>query len=209
MPSSRQSSRGLERDRLRIAQTAARLMGESGSRDIGHARHKAARLLGLNEPAALPDETLVSQALDEYLRLFAPASRRDEVQAKREAAMQAMTFFDSFSPRLVGPVLDGSADARSAIQLHLHCDEPEAVQRFLEDQRIPARQTTRRVRLQRDTIAALVCWHLDADGMPFELLVLPRLALRQAPLQMLDGKPMQRASLAQLHRQAGPQSGDG
>ena len=37
-----------------------------------------------------------------------------------------------------------------------------------------------------------------ADGVPFDLTVMPRDALRQAPIDRADGRPMQRASLAAL-----------
>ncbi|MGV8960954.1 MAG: hypothetical protein ACOH1V_11330 [Stenotrophomonas sp.] len=198
MPS---SSHTLVRDRQRIAQLAARQMAQSGSRDTRHAVHKAALELGLRSPAQLPDQAQVTEALHEYLRLFAPASRLDALHVRREAARHALEFLQAFSPRLVGAVLDGSADRYSPVQLHLHSDEPEAVQHFLENQRIPAQLATRKLRLQRGPASALPCWQFDADGIAFELLVLPRSALRQPPLQPLDDTPMPRASLTQLQQQ--------
>ncbi len=38
----------------------------------------------------------------------------------------------------------------------------------------------------------------SADTVPFDLTVLPRNALRQAPLDRTDDRPMRRASLTQL-----------
>lgn len=176
------------------------MMQESGSRDVRHARLKAARQLGLDDPSALPDEAQIAQALDQQLRLFAPASRTDALHEKRLAALQAMAFFDVFSPRLVGPVLNGTADAASPVQLHLHSDTAETVQHLLDDQRIPATPGSIRLRLQRGSTTVIPCWRLLADGVPFELLVLPTTALRQPPLQALDDTPMPRAASAQLQR---------
>ncbi|WP_305804120.1 hypothetical protein [Stenotrophomonas sp. YIM B06876] len=203
------SSRTLVRDRQRIAQLAARQMAQSGSRDTRQAVHKAAHELGLRSPAQLPDQAQVTEALHEHLRLFAPASRLDALKARREAARQALQFLQDFSPRLVGAVLDGSADRYSPVQMHLHSDEPEAVQHFLENQRIPAHLGTRQLRLQRGRATALPCWQFDADGIAFELLVLPHSALRQPPLQPLDDTPMPRASLTQLQQRIAAETAPG
>lgn len=200
MGSKHRSAQHHQRDQQRIAQVAARMMQESGSRDIRHARLKAARQLGLDDPSALPDEAQITQALDQQLRLFAPASRTDALHEKRLAAVQAMTFLDVFSPRLVGPVLNGTADAASPVQLHLHSDTAESVQQLLDDQRIPATLGSIRLRLKRGNTSVIPCWRLLADGVPFELAVLPTTALRQPPLQALDDTPMPRAASAQLQR---------
>jgi len=41
-------------------------------------------------------------------------------------------------------------------------------------------------------------WLFSADSLAFDLTVLPADVLRQAPLSAVDGKPMRRASAAQL-----------
>src|SRR5690606_6661946 len=69
MPSTSRPSRTRDRDhdRLRIARTAARLMVESGERDLRHACRKAARQLGMDEPSLLPDDSQLQQALQDHL----------------------------------------------------------------------------------------------------------------------------------------------
>jgi hypothetical protein len=120
------------------------------------------------------------------------------LQQRRKAALQAMEFFSAFSPRLVGPVLDGTADAQSPVQLHLHSDDEDAVARFLEDQRIPADARVRRLRMDRQRSADVTVWEFVANAVNFEVAVLPRQALRQAPLSAVDEQPMARASAPQL-----------
>lgn len=97
-------------------------------------------------------------------------------------------------------MLDGTADANAPVQLQLHSDDADAVQRFLEEHRIPAELRTRRLRLDRERTAEFPVWLFSAEELTFDLTVLPYDALRQAPLSQLDEKPMQRASAAQLRQ---------
>lgn len=184
--------------RRRLAHEAARLIAESGIHDYQLAKRKAASRLGIHDDASLPRNQEIENALREYQRLFAGPDHADLLRSRREAALQAMAFFSGFSPRLVGPVLDGTADIQSPVQLHLHSDDEEAVARFLEDQRIPAGARVRRLRMDRERNADVTVWGFIADGVDFEVAVLPRQALRQAPLSVVDEQPMARASASQL-----------
>lgn len=189
----------LRERRHRLAHEAARLMAEDGIRDFHQAKLKAAQRLGIFEDASLPRNREIEEALAEYQRLFgAGEARIDRLLGQREAALQALEFFAAFQPRLVGGVLDGSADAHAAIQLHLHSDELQEVAAFLHDQQIPAESRMRRLRLDRDRHLDVDVWLFAADAHSFDLAVLPTSALRQAPLSSVDEKPMRRASAAQL-----------
>jgi hypothetical protein len=184
--------------RYRLAHEAARLIAESGIRDFHVAKRKAAERLGIHDDASLPRNREIEDALREYQRLFQGDRQAHEVRRRREAARNALQFFTPFSPRLVGPVLEGTADAHAPVHLHLYTDDPEAVPRFLEDHQVPAESRSRRMRLDR--VRALDCpvWLFSAEDLAFDLTVLPHDALRQAPLSSIDEKPMRRASLAQL-----------
>ena len=107
-------------------------------------------------------------------------------------------FFAQFDARLVGPVLDGTADANAPVALQLYSDDADAVPRFLDEHLIPAKARTRRLRLDRERSDDFPVWLFSAEGLTFDLTVLPETALRQAPLSNIDEKPMPRASLAQL-----------
>lgn len=174
-------------------------MAEGGMRDFHQAKLKAAERLGIFDDASLPRNREIEEALREYQRLF----QRDHAIAlrqRREAALRALEFFKFFDPRLVGPVLDGTADARSAVTLHLHSDDADAASRFLDQHGIPAEVRSRRLRLDRERDGDFPVWLFTADGLAFDLTVLPLDVLRQAPLSGIDEKPMKRASIAQLRQ---------
>jgi hypothetical protein len=184
--------------RARLAHEAARLMAESGIRDFHQAKRKAAQRLGIHDDASLPRNSEIEDALREYQRLFQSDSHGDELRRRRDAALRALEFFAPFDARLVGPVLDGTADGNSPVHLHLYTDDAEAVPRFLDDHRIPAETRSRRIRLDRERALDCPVWLFSAEELSFDLAVLPHAALRQAPLSSIDEKPMRRATAAQL-----------
>jgi hypothetical protein len=186
--------------RHRLAHEAARLMAEGGIRDYQQAKRKAALRLGIADDASLPGNREIEDALREYQRLFQGDSQARDLRRRREAALQALEFFEGFHPRLVGAVLEGFADGHSAVTLHVHAEDAEDISRFLDEQRIPAQLQTRRVRLDRQRTEEVPAWSFGAEGIPFDLTVLPMPALRQAPLSEVDDKPVRRASLAQLRQ---------
>ncbi|OHC37337.1 hypothetical protein [Rhodanobacter soli] len=188
----------LQRNRLRVAQEAARLMSEHGIRDFHHAKLKAAERLGILDTQALPRNLEIEQALREHQRLFLADSQPQLLRQRREAAVEAMRFLVAFEPRLVGAVLEGTADAHSAVCLHVYSDDPEAVVLYLREHGVPIDTQVRRLRYSRDDQPEYPVLLFAADELPFDLTVLPRDALRQAPLDRADDRPMRRASLAQV-----------
>ena len=189
----------LRERRERLAGEAARLMAESGIADYHQAKLKAAERLGIHDDASLPCNAEIEAALRQYQRLFGRDSA-GELQRRREAALEALRFFRAFEPRLVGPVLEGTADARTPVLLHLHADDADAVHRFFVEHDIPAQPRSRRLRLDRHRDAEFPVWVFSADDLPFDVTVLPHDVLRQAPLSPVDEKPMRRASASQLRQ---------
>ena len=195
--------------RHRLAHEAARLMAESGIRDYHQAKLKAAQRLGIHDDASLPRNHEIEAALREYQRLFQGEDQASALRTRRQSALGALEFFAGFEPRLVGPVLEGTADANSPVQLHLYADDPDAVTRYLDEHGVPAEARTRRLRLDRNRSEDVPVWVFSVDGVGYDLTVLPRLALRQAPLSGIDERPMQRASLAQLRQMVAEDGGAG
>ena len=194
----------LSLNRLRIACEAARLMAREGLEDFHQAKLKAARQLGIDDEASLPRNAEVQDQLRQYQRLFQGERQPAELRRRRQAALEAMRFFLAFQPRLAGAVLDGTADARSAICLQVFSDDADAVARFMLDANMPEGVLgERRLRLDREHYASFPAWRFSADGLAFEVTVLPTQLLRQAPLSEVDGKPMQRASAAALRELIG------
>ncbi len=186
----------LHRHRQRVAQEAARLMSEHGIRDFHQAKLKAAERMGVVDDQALPRNREIEQALREHQRIFHGHEQPHALRRRREAAREAMGFLARFEPRLVGAVLEGTADHHSAVCLHLFCDDPDAVPRFLDERGIPHQVVNRRVRKTRDCHGDYPAFLFQADELAFDLTVFPRDALRQAPLNRIDERPMQRASLS-------------
>ncbi len=184
--------------RRRIALEAARLMTESGLRDYAHAKRRAAERLGISDEAFLPKNSEIEQALREHQRLFHGDAQPQTLRHLRNVAREAMRFFRGYEPRLVGAVLDGSADVHSAVCLHLHSDRPEDVIAHLRENGIPYEERSRRLRLDRDTARDFTTLAFDAEGTAIDLTLLPYDLLRQAPLDRVSEKPMQRATLAAL-----------
>ncbi|MDQ3228875.1 MAG: hypothetical protein M3Q13_03955 [Pseudomonadota bacterium] len=186
--------------RHRLAHEAARLMAEGGIRDFHQAKLKAAERLGIHDDASLPRNREIEEALREYQRLFKGEAQTAGLRQRREAALRALDFFAEFDARLVGPVLEGTADANTPVALQLYTDDQEAVPQLLEDSGIPAELRTRRVRFDRERSDDVPVWVFTAEDLSFDLTVLPHDTLRQAPLSGVDEKPMKRASAAQLRQ---------
>lgn len=184
--------------RRRIAIEAARLISEGGLRDYRHAKEKAAARLGIFDEGSLPKNSEVEDALREHQRLFQAEDQPRALRRLREAAREAMRFFECFEPRLVGAVLEGTADAHSSVCLHLHTDEPDAVLRLLQDRRIPYDEDSRRIRLDRSASSDVSALRFDAGDARIDVTVLPYDLLRQAPLDRGGDRPMQRATLGAL-----------
>jgi hypothetical protein len=201
----------IEDDRARqlLAQEAARIIVDQGLRDYRIAKTKAAERLGMNSRGALPGNTEIEQAIAEHLLLFGGESHADFLYGLRSTAMSAMRLLEDFTPRLVGPVLAGTADDNSAINLHVFADSCEVVALFLADRGFACRLYERRLKTRRgrgvqpDIIPG---YEFKFEGEPVEATVFPIDGIRQAPLSPIDGKPMRRAdeksvgALLQTHR---------
>jgi hypothetical protein len=182
--------------RRRIAVEAARLIAEGGLRDYRQAKLKAASRLGITDDLSLPKNGEIEDALREHHRLFRANEQPETLKTLREAALEAMRFFAEFEPRLVGPVLEGTADEHSAVCLHLHDDGADRIAMFLQERGIPYEERTRRLRLERETTADVPVFVFTAGDSAIDLTVLPYNRLRQAPLDRIDERPMRRANLA-------------
>jgi hypothetical protein len=178
-----------------IASEAGRIMAIEGVRDFGLAKQKAAARLGYGADAPLPRNADVNEALREYQRVFQSTHQPLVLENKRRAAVAAMIFFEKFQPRLVGQVLDGTADSRSPIELHVFADAPEEVDWFLEEQAITSQVLDRRIRLNRSEQIVCGTRSFLAEENRIELTILPLNMIRQAPIGPIDSRPMARASI--------------
>ena len=186
--------------RILLAQTAARLLAENGLRDFALAKRKAAEQLGIHHSHNLPDNKEVEAALREYQRLFQHDRQGQQLHSLRQAALQAMKLLTSFSPRLVGPVLSGTADQHCPVELHLFADTSEEVGIFLMQHKIPFEQAEQSVQYTRGKEEQRPLYRFFAGENAVELTVFTVNGLRQSPLSPIDGRPTQRASRENLKR---------
>lgn len=181
-----------------MAQDAARIMAEQGVRDYSVAKRKAAERSGISDDRDLPSNREIEAALRDYQRLFQSVSQPLKLHALREVALEAMGFFARFEPRLVGAVLEGTADDFSAVCMHVFDDDPSELVRFLDDREIPFDEDERVLRLTPDDTVEFPVLRFDADDTTIDITILPRDLLRQAPLSRTGNSPMQRASINAL-----------
>ncbi len=184
--------------RRRVAVEAARLMSESGIRDFQMAKRKAAERLGANDKSQLPNNAEIEDALREYQRLFQAEEHPQMLRRLREEARDAMKFFKQFEPRLVGPVLEGTADEFSAVCLHLFCDAPEQVIILLDENGIDYEEQNRKLKYAPGEMQDYPALIIPRDDIRIDVTLLPPEAIRRSPLDRIDNQPMRRVSLNAL-----------
>ena len=114
-----------------VSYRAARLIAEEGILSVALALQKAARQMGVTERASLPSELEVQSALKTQQALFQADSQPQECFSLRRTAVEVMRWLDGFSPRLVGSVLDGSANRFSQIELEVVLEDAKQLEMFL------------------------------------------------------------------------------
>jgi len=184
--------------RQAVAEEAARIMREQGVDDFLLAKRKAADRLGVTDASILPRNTEIEAALVAHQRLFAADRHEADLAAMRRSALEAMRLMSDFQPRLVGPVLTGTASAHSEINLHLFTESPEAVSIRLEERGVPHEVLERRLRYERDRVVTYPALRFVAGRQTVDAVVFPLDGIRQAPSSPVDGKPMRRASAAEV-----------
>jgi len=196
----RQRNSEAERARRVVAQEAARIIVDHGVRDYRLAKQKAAERLGITGRGALPGNTEVESALAEHLQIFGGESHADHLRLMRVAALSAMELLAAFTPRLVGPVLVGTADENSAVNLHAFADSPEAVAMELADIGINYKPYERRLKSRRGRVETYAGFEFRHSHNSIQVTVFPIDGIRQAPMSPIDGKPMKRVDSAAVQQ---------
>ena len=179
-------------NRVRIAQTAARLIAEHGITDWSLAKRKAARQLMLSEREALPDDGEVEAALVEHHALFGGEAHVATLRRQREQALLWMRRLGAFEPALVGGVAAGWATAHSDIRVELVADDSKAVELAL----INAGVTYRLPPANRADAPTEL--HIDTPAGGLRLIVRTAAAQRRRPQRDAQGQPVARLTIAAL-----------
>jgi hypothetical protein len=171
--------RGRDHVRLAIAHAAAKLVAE-GLTDYHAAKQKAARQLGVTDSHALPDNHDIESALREHFLLFAQASQPVALAELRAAALRLMERLDQFSPWLVGPVLTGTANEFSEIELELVGVEAKDFEHYLLNRRVDFMLSESRATHKGLVKGAAVCYQVEFEDIPARITLYPSHAARQA-----------------------------
>ena len=192
----KRQTNGDDRTRRVLAQEAARIIVEQGIDDYRAAKLKAAERLGMSGRGSLPGNAEIEQAVSEHLQLFGRESHVNLLSVLRHAALAAMDILDPFTPRLVGPVLHGTASANSPVNLHVFADSAELVAIRLQESSVQYRPFERRLKSRRDKAETFAAFRFAQGESDIEATVFPVDGVRQAPISPVDGKPMRRADVS-------------
>ncbi len=118
-----------------IAAVAARMVVEEGL-EYGAAKRRAVKQMGLSARMALPDNTQLETAVEEYISIFCADTQPAELQALRELALEWMARLERFRPHIGGAVWHGTATRRSDIYLQLFCDDSKSAEIGLIDMQV-------------------------------------------------------------------------
>jgi hypothetical protein len=157
MPAARSAGRSnglrLQRDRLRIAQVAARIITEHGLTDWTLAKRKAARQLMLPDAVSLPSNEEIEAALADHQALFGGESHAAQLRTKRVEALGWMRRLARWQPLLVGGVAAGWATEHTDARIELITDDPKAIEIALASDGIAYKALT--PRSGEETVAQL------------------------------------------------------
>ena len=99
-----------------------------------------------------------------------------------------MEILSPFDPRLVGPVLHGTAATNAAVNLHVFSDTPELIALTLDENRLSYKTYERRLKSRRDLAETFAGYRFLHDDLSIEATVFPIDGMRQAPISPVDGQ---------------------
>lgn len=172
-------------DSASIAIRAARLIAE-GTSDFELAKKKAAKQLGLRAHCELPDNIDIESALREHYALYERETQAITLAALRRVAIAALDWLEHFAPWLSGPVLTGTANEFSQIDIELIGIAPKEFEFFLLNQNVEftlsAGENTATPRPSR-SVARTLCsaqYQFEFEGVPLRVTLYPSHSLRLA-----------------------------
>jgi hypothetical protein len=189
--------KNISRTRQAIAELAAQYIAEDGLLSYYAAKRKAADQLGFKRKD-LPTNTEIERAVISYQTLFQNSFQPEELLKLRTTAIDVMSLFEYFDPRLAGSVLSGTAGCQSEIIVHLFSDNPEAVSALLMEKNIPYKNSERRIRTADKNPGTFPAYCFLAGDMSIVLILFPEKQLKQAPVCPVDEKPMERANIKKV-----------
>ena len=204
----RQTNFKTDHRRAQVADEAARIIQEEGTKDFRSAKAKAVDRLGLSSRIPLPSNTEVELALAERNRIFRSDSHYLHLLMLRQCALNLMRQLETFRPYLVGSVLMGTATEHASIDLHLFSEPHEAVDSFLNSEGRNYKSMQYRQSFRKGAPEYYPGYKIVIDDFEYCVTVFPEVKRKQAPLSPINGKPMERANIKEVERLSGPPQGD-
>ena len=135
-------------DRLRnlLAQEAAKIIATEGVRDYQLAKRKASEPIGNSYHGSLPSNFEIQRAIFSYQNTFS-LNHELFLTELRNIALVVMQWLEQFSPYLVGPVLDGTANPTTQITIHVSSDTIEPIMEVLQQQGVNINVDERRLKI--------------------------------------------------------------
>lgn len=186
--------------RRQIAWEAARLMYSRQESEYYRAKIKAARRMvrGWVKPVDLPSNAEIRDEIQAFARLMEGERRTANLREMRLEALRMMRILRAFRPRLIGSVMTGHIRQGSDIDLHVFSDSVEAVAAALAGEGYVFEVERKRVRKQGEE---RIFTHIHVqDRFPFELTVYASNLVSYVFKSSVTGKPIERASIAQLEQ---------
>ncbi|MEZ6069511.1 MAG: HD domain-containing protein [Pirellulales bacterium] len=186
--------------RRQIAYEAARLMYDRDESEYYRAKWKAARkvLRGWVKPRDLPSNAEIRDELQTLARLHEGSDRAERQREMRLEALRMMRQLRAFRPRLVGSVLTGHVRQGSDIDIHVFTDSLESVEAALEDAGLSYHVEHKDI-VKHGQRRHYIHIHVAAK-FPHELTLYPAAEAHVVTRSSVTGKPMERASIAELEQ---------
>ncbi len=160
--------------------------------NLGIAKRKAASRLGITGDTHLPSNLEVEKALSDYQSIYYSQKQHSSMLDLMRHAYDAMSFFKPFDPLLVGLIVRGTALPNSPITLHLFTDNVESIALYLMQHKIPFHETEKKLFYSKEHSKFIPCYEITFKDQEFRLMIFSVVERRQAPLSVIDGKPMRR-----------------
>lgn len=184
--------------RRAIAAEAARIMSTQSLFNYRAAKQKAAERLGIDMRTSMPGNAEVESELRAYQELYGGRQHLLHLEKMRKTALRVMRSLEAFYPRLVGPVLEGTANEFARVSLHVFNDPPDAVVIHLLDKGLVFRNEQRKIRWHNGSHRQVQLLVTDAEDTEVELALFNCKDLRQAPPGPVDGRPQRRAPMSEV-----------
>ena len=184
--------------RWAIAAEAARIMSTQSLFNYRTAKQKAAERLGIDMRTSMPSNAEVESELRAYQEFYGGRQHILHLEKKRKTALRVMRSLEAFCPRLVGPVLEGTANEFARVSLHVFNDPPDAVVIHLLDNGLVFRNEQRKIRWNNGSYRLVQLLVADAEDTEVEMTLFNCKDLRQAPPSPVDGRPQRRAPISEV-----------